>query len=45
MQNLVRLLGESENIKTSAQVMQVWEWQGDRWLLLAFQATAVQQNG
>ena len=45
MQNLVRLRGESENIETSAQVMQVWEWQGDRWLLLAFQATPVRQNG
>jgi hypothetical protein len=45
MHNRVHLRGEDQDIKTSAQVMQVWEWQGDRWLLLAFQATPVQEKG
>ena len=44
MQNVVRFRGESEDIRVSAQVMQAWEWLGDRWQLLAFQATTVPQS-
>lgn len=44
MQNVVRLRGGSEDIEVSAQVMQAWKWQGDRWQLLAFQATTVPQD-
>tara|TARA_B110001454_G_scaffold209723_1_gene223493 strand:+ start:4337 stop:4738 length:402 start_codon:yes stop_codon:yes gene_type:complete len=45
MQNIVRLRGESDDITVSAQVMQAWEWQGDRWVLFAFQATTVPGDG
>jgi hypothetical protein len=45
MQNVVRLRDGDEDIPVSAQVMQAWEWQGDRWVLLAFQATSLPQNG
>jgi len=44
MQNVVRLRGESEDIDVAAQVMQVWEWQGDRWRLIRFQATSLPQG-
>lgn len=44
MQNIVRLRGDSEDIKVSAQVIQVWEWQSDRWRLIRFQATSVPQS-
>jgi len=44
MQNVVRLRGDSDDIKVLAQVMQAWEWRGDRWQLLAFQATTVPQD-
>jgi hypothetical protein len=41
MQNIVRFRGESEAIATSAQVLQLWEWRAGRWILLAFQSTAL----
>jgi len=41
MQNIVRFRGESETITTSAQVLQLWEWRAGRWMLLAFQSTAL----
>lgn len=44
MQNIVRLRGDSEDINVSAQVMQVWESQDDRWRLIRFQATTVPQS-
>lgn len=45
MQNIVRLRGESDDIKVWAQVMQAWEWQADRWVLIAFQGTNIPENG
>lgn len=44
MRNVVRLRGDSADINVSAQVMQVWEWQGDRWRMTRFQATSVPQT-
>jgi hypothetical protein len=41
MQNIVSFRGASETVTTSAQVLQVWEWRAGRWMLLAFQSTAL----
>lgn len=41
MQSVVRLRDGDADIPVSAQVLQVWTRDGDRWVLSAFQATSL----
>ncbi|QKR99316.1 nuclear transport factor 2 family protein [Sphingomonas sp. CL5.1] len=39
MTNRVLPRGKDASILTRAQVLQIWEWRADRWMLVAFQST------
>lgn len=45
MRNVVRRRGEDSRITTAAQVLQVWEWRSNRWILVAFQSTSLPKQG
>ena len=39
MHNIMRRRETGEQVTLDAQVLQVWQWREDRWMIIAFQAT------